>query len=144
MSLKLNPYLAFRGNAAEALEFYHSVLGGELDIMRYDSIPGMMGDASEAAKVMHGYLETPDGLALMAADLPDAMPDAPDSTSGGSAVCIWGEDEARMTEIWSALSEGARINQPFELAPWGGRYGDLNDRFGVHWMLNLGTGQGAD
>ena len=27
----LNPYLNFRGNAREAMEFYQSVLGGELD-----------------------------------------------------------------------------------------------------------------
>jgi len=143
VSINLNPYLSFRGTANEALEFYQSVLGGKLDIMRYDSIPGMMGDESEAAKVMHGYLETPDGMAIMAADLPDSMADADDSSTGGTAVCIWGDDEERMLAIWAAFSEGATINQPFDPAPWGGRYGDLSDRIGVRWMLNLGTDQSA-
>lgn len=143
MSLNLNPYLSFRGNAREALEFYRSVLGGKLDVMRYDSIPGMMGDESEADKIMHGYLETPEGLALMAADIPQSMPDAADSSTGGSAVCIWGDDEERMLALWDGLTEGGRVNLPFDPAPWGGRFGDLTDRFGVRWMLNLGTDQAA-
>ena len=143
MSTNLNPYLSFRGNASEALEFYRSVLGGALDIMRYDSIPGVMGGGCGGAKVMRGYGEAPEGMAIMAAGLADSMPDAADSTTGGSAVCIWGDDETRMLAIWTGLSEGATINQPFDPAPWGGRYGDLSDRFGVRWMLNLGTDQGA-
>ncbi len=139
--MNLNPYLSFRGTAQEALEFYQSVLGGKLDIMRYDSIPGMMGDESEAAKVMHGYLETPDGMAIMGADIPNSMPDAADSTIGGSAVCIWGTDEERTVAIWEGLAEGGKVNMPFEAAPWGDRFGDLTDRFGVRWMFSLGTGQ---
>ena len=30
MTSRLNPYLGFRDNAREAMEFYHSVFGGEL------------------------------------------------------------------------------------------------------------------
>lgn len=141
MSMHLNPYLSFRGNAGEALEYYRSVLGGTVDIMRYDSIPGMMGDESEADKVMHGYLETPDGMAIMAADIPDSMPDADDSSSTGTAVCIWGDDEAKMLAAWEGLADGGTVNLPFDPAPWGGRFGDLTDRFGVRWMLSLGTDQ---
>lgn len=144
MSLHLTPYLSFRGNAREALEFYRSVLGGTVDIMRYDGIPGMMGDESEAEKVMHGYLKTDDGLELMAADIPDSMPDSDDSSVGGTAVCIWGEEEERLLAAWAGLAEGGRVNMPFEAAPWGGRFGDLTDRFGIRWMLNLGIGRPAD
>lgn len=100
MSMHLNPYLSFRGNAGEALEYYRSVLGGTVDIMRYDSIPGMMGDESEADKVMHGYLETPDGMAIMAADIPDSMPDADDFELDGYRGLYLGrrrgEDARRM------------------------------------------------
>lgn len=136
MSIHLNPYLNFRGNTREAMEFYHSVLGGQLDLTRYDSIPGMMGGPGEAAKIMHAQLETPDGLMLMAADLPDEMADAPDAAVGGSSVCISGDDE-RIREIWDGLSEGGEVLLPFEQAPWGDTFGHLRDRFGVPWMLSL-------
>lgn len=142
MAMHLNPYLSFRGDAAAALEFYQHVLGGTLDIMRYGAMPGMMGDESESEKVMHGYLKTEDGFELMAADIPAVMADAQDSTIGGTAVCIWGDDVDRMQTFWDALANGGTVNQPFDPAPWGGRYGDVTDRFGVRWMLNLGTDQG--
>ena len=32
MSVQLNPYLSFRDNAREAMEFYRSVFGGELRV----------------------------------------------------------------------------------------------------------------
>lgn len=85
MSTHLNPYLSFRGNAREAMEFYHSVFGGDLVLNRYDSIPGVMGDGDEGAKIMHGQLDTPDGLTLMGADMPDSMADTPDVTVGGGS-----------------------------------------------------------
>ena len=46
MASKLNPYLNFDGNAREAMEFYQSVLGGELLVHTFgDSMP----DAGEIA-----------------------------------------------------------------------------------------------
>ena len=138
MSAQLATYLSFRGNAREALEFYHSVLGGELSIMRYDSIPGMMGDADEGDKVMHGQLDTEDGFTLMAADMPASMADSPDSAAGGSSVCVFGPDLEHLTQIWNALAEGAEIREPFAKAPWGDTFGDLRDRFGITWMVSAG------
>ena len=35
----LNPYLSFRTEAREAMEFYQSVLGGELGYQRVRGIP---------------------------------------------------------------------------------------------------------
>ena len=52
---KLNPYLSFKSEARQALEFYQSVLGGELTISPYSSVPevaGMLGDPSEGDLVM--------------------------------------------------------------------------------------------
>lgn len=137
MTIRLNPYLNLHGNTRTALEFYHSVLGGSLSLMQYDSIPGMMGSADEGNKIMHGQLETEDGLTLMGADLPSAMADAPDATSGGQPICISGDDTERITAIWHALANGATINEPFARAPWGDTFGMLTDRFGISWMVSL-------
>lgn len=142
MSINLNPYLNFRGNTREAMEFYRSVLGGDLDLSRYDSIPGMMGGPDEGDKIMHAQLKTPDGMMLMAADIPAHMPDTPDAAAGGSSVCISGDDD-RIREIWEGLAQGAEILLPFETAPWGDTFGHLRDRFGVPWMLSLSPSAAA-
>lgn len=141
MSIHLNPYLNFRGEAKEALEFYHSVFGGELILNRYDSIPGMMGEGDEGSKIMHGQLNTPDGLTIMAADLPESMADQPGVPNGGGSSCVWGEDTERITALWEGLSQGAEIQVPFAKAPWGDTFGDLRDRFGVSWMFSLDDSQ---
>ena len=72
MASRLNPYVnVLDGKAREALEFYQSVLGGELnddDLRRH----GHRGRPSPT-QVMHGQLETPDGFTLMVADAPPEM-----------------------------------------------------------------------
>ena len=35
MTIGLTPYLRFAGDAKEAMEFYHQVLGGELSMMTF-------------------------------------------------------------------------------------------------------------
>lgn len=72
---KLNPYLSFRSEAKDALAFYQSVLGGELDISTFGGVPmeGMPTPDEDRDLVMHGQLDTPGGLTIMAADTPSFM-----------------------------------------------------------------------
>ena len=69
----LNPYISFRDNARAALERYREVLGGELQIMTFGSMPEMGYEPSESELVMHGQLTTDDGMVLMASDTPRAL-----------------------------------------------------------------------
>ena len=41
MTVRLNPYLSFNGNAREAMEFYQSVFGGQLDVSTFADAGGM-------------------------------------------------------------------------------------------------------
>src|SRR6266550_3737308 len=61
----LNPYISFRDNARQAMEFYKDVFGGELKLNTF----GEYGDPSApgAENIMHGQLETDKGFTLMAA-----------------------------------------------------------------------------
>lgn len=136
MTIRLNPYLNFHGQARAALEHYHRVLGGKLEIMRYDSIPGMMGADDEGDKVMHGQLETDDGLTLMAADYPASMESSPDASLGGHSVCMSGDDMNRVQAIWDGLVEDGEVREPLAQAPWGDTFGMLTDGFGVPWMFS--------
>lgn len=119
------------------MEFYQSVLGGELTVNRYDSIPGLMGDEDEGSKVLHSQLETPDGLSLMAADFPASMRELPDASVGGHSVCVWGDNLERGREIWNRLAQDATVLEDFTTAPWGDTFGMLKDRFGVSWQLSV-------
>lgn len=132
MASRLNPYISFRHNAREALEFYRSVLGGEVHIMTF----GEMGDADSpiADDVMHGQLETPAGFTLMCSDTPDEMPYDP---GNNIAVSISGDDAEQLRGYFAALSEGGVVTVPLETQMWGDEFGMLIDRFGVGWLVNI-------
>lgn len=134
MVTRLNPYLSFRDNAREAMEFYRSVFGGTLTINTFAEYHASE-DPAEADKVMHAMLETDDGMVLMAADTPNSM-----EFAGGSAVSLSlsGDDATRLRGLWDGLADGAAIVMPLGPSPWGDSFGMLTDRFGTAWMVNIG------
>jgi PhnB protein len=132
----LNPYISFRDNAREALEHYHHVLGGELQIMTFGSMPELPQAPSESELVLHGQLTTDDGLILMASDTPGYMEyQAPQ----GISVSVSGTEVDRLRAIWDGLLDGGTVTAPLGAAPWGGDFGMLVDRFGVGWMMSIDT-----
>jgi PhnB protein len=135
MTILLNPYLNFRDDAREAMEFYQSVFGGELELMPFSTV-GASDDPAEADKIMHGYLRTPGGIALMGADTPNSMEYSP---VAGMSVSLSGpaEDGDELRRYWTALSEGGTVTVPLETAPWGDTFGMCVDRFGIPWMVNI-------
>ncbi len=67
MGAQLNPYLSFRDNARQAMEFYKSIFGGELSLSTFGEFHAS-DLPEEQDKVMHAALATPGGLVLMASD----------------------------------------------------------------------------
>lgn len=133
MAVTLNPYLNFRTSTREAMEFYRSVLGGELTVSTFADY-GMAQDPADADLVMHSQLTTPDGITLMAADVPSHMDLAPASSV---SVSLSGDDEARLRGFYEGLSAGGTILEPLTLAPWGDSFGMFVDRFGTSWLVNI-------
>lgn len=131
MSLRLNPYITFAGDAREAMEFYQAALGGELVVNTF----GEYGDdGPDRDKVMHANLETSDGFTLMASDTPPGM----ESSQGSSiTVSLSGEDDDKLRGFWDKLSEGAQIDMPLERQMWGDVFGQFTDRFGTRWMVDI-------
>ena len=132
MASRLNPYVSFRDNAREALEFYKDVFGGNLSINTF----GEYGDsnAPEANNVMHGQLETERGFTLMASDTPPGMDFNPGSNI---TISLSGDDEQELRGYWEKLSEGANVTMPLEKQMWGDVYGQCTDKFGVPWMVDI-------
>ncbi len=134
MTTRLNPYLSFTSNAREAMDFYHSVFGGQVTLSTFAEMPNMPGlEASDTDKIMHSMLETDGGLVLMCADTPTSMGDA----DANSTVSLSGEDETELRGYWDSLSADGEVTMPLDKAPWGDSFGMCVDRFGVPWMVNI-------
>src|SRR5699024_8189243 len=70
----VNPYINFNGNTEEALEFYQSVFGGELNIVRFKDMADSMGaTGDDLEKVAHAALPLGGSTMLMGDDGPAVM-----------------------------------------------------------------------
>ena len=136
MSTTLNPYLNFRDTTRQAMEFYHSVFGGELNMNTFAEYHASE-DPAEADKIMHAMLTTEGGLTLMAADTPNSMEFNP---GNNFAVSLSGEDAAELRGYWERLSDGGTEVMPLMDAPWGDTFGMCVDKFGTSWMVNINGG----
>jgi PhnB protein len=138
----LNPYLNFEGNAREAMEFYQSVFGGELDVTAFGDM-GMTeheGTPIPADGVMHARLTSGEGFTLMASD--NVAGTAEGQTPNGH-ISLGGEESDLLHGYWDRLADGGRVDIPLEKAPWGDEFGQLKDRFGINWLVNIaGSAQG--
>ncbi|MBL0888824.1 VOC family protein [Myceligenerans indicum] len=137
---RLNPYLSFRTEARSALEFYRSVLGGDLNISVFGDMPMPGMEQADGNLVMHGQLDAPNGLTLMASDSPQGVSPYEAPTSGVT-VALTGSsaDHGYIATAFEKLSDGASDVLPFEKAPWGDYYGQLKDKFGISWMFDAST-----
>lgn len=133
MNTKLNPYLNFMGQTKEAMEFYHAALGGELTMQTYKDAQ-MSHDPKEDNYVIHAQLTSGD-IILMASD---GNADHPVKQVGDNVMLsLIGTDEGALKEIFTKLSEGGKIDLPLEKQFWGDIYGQLTDKFGIHWTVNI-------
>ena len=137
MTTKLNPYLNFRDNAREAMEFYHTVFGGKLNMSTFKEFQASQ-DPSEDDKIMHAQLDTENGMTIMASDAPDRMEFKPGNTF---SISLSGENESELRGYWDKLVTGGTVTMPLEKAPWGDTFGMCIDQFGVSWLVNVNSGQ---
>lgn len=136
MATRLNPYISFGDNARDAMTFYQQVLGGELTMNTFGDYG--QTDSEVANQIMHSMLETPDGLTLMASDTPPGM----EPRSGNNiTISLSGDDADTLRSRFNALAEGGTVHMPLEKQVWGDEFGQLTDRFGIGWLVNIA---GAD
>jgi PhnB protein len=112
--IQLSPYINFQGRAREAMEFYHNVLGGKLDV-----------------KTLR--LEV-DGALIIGAD---GHPDYPARVGENMAMALGGTDKDRLTKIFNGLAEGGKIKAPFAKQAGGAEVGWITDKFGINWVVSV-------
>ncbi len=136
MASRLNPYIAFDGQAREAMEFYQQVFGGDLAINTFGEFGAT--DSPDADKIMHSQLETPSGYTVMGSDVPQGM----EYTRGTNvSVSLSGDDSEELHAYWDKLADGGTVSVPLEKQMWGDEFGMCVDKFGIAWMVNIGAPQ---
>jgi PhnB protein len=133
MQTKLNPYLSFKDNAREAIQFYKSVFGGKLTMSTFKEFNASK-DPSEDNKIMHSQLDTDNGITLMASDTPNNMEYR---VGTNISVSLSGDNQPELKGYFEKLSSGGKITMPLEKAPWGDWFGMCIDKFGVGWLVNI-------
>lgn len=128
--MTLTPYLSFNGNCAEAMEFYKSCLGGELEIQKVSDAPKEAQMPGKENWVMHSMLKS-NGIVLMASDVMMGG-----EAKGGNNVTLTfsGGSLAEITEVFNKMKEGGTVSQPLQAAFFG-TYGSLTDKFGFQWAF---------
>ncbi len=130
--MKATPYISFNGNCEEAVKYYQSILGGDINLMRFSDLPENEGVVSEnwASKIMHGSLTLPGGQQLYFGDSWEGQ-----TLSAGTNVTIHlNTDSAE--EVYSLvekLSQGGKLDMNAGEMFWGSVYGSCSDKFSIHW-----------
>ncbi len=134
----IQPYLMFGGRCEEALEFYRTALGAQIDmLMRFSESPdppppGMLPPGFEN-KIMHASFRIA-GNVLMASDGCEVG-----SQFKGFSLSISVATEAEAERYFAALSGGGQVQMPLAKTFWSPKFGMLTDRFGISWMVNVVT-----
>lgn len=144
----VNIYLNFPGNTEEAFLYYKTVFGTEFygkgfmrfkDVPPSDNMPPLSGELGN--KVMHVGLPVLGGHLLMGSD---ACKEMGFNVNMGNNVYINLQPDTReeTQKLFSALSEGGKIEQELQDMFWGDYFGSCVDKFGVLWMFNCAEKKG--
>ena len=129
--MRIDPYLYFNGNCAEAFEFYkHLLHGTDLHIGLNEPLPVPEMGSTGDSRVTHAHM-TVGQSRLFGADAGSLYqePQGFRLTYEASST----EDAER---VFAGLAEGGKVTVPLAETFWAYRFGMLTDRFGIPWMVN--------
>jgi len=130
--MKLETYLNYGGNCAEAFRFYEQHLGGKITtMMTHGEQPGLNQVPAELKNtIMHARI-TIAGTELMGSDVP------PDKFQPMRSVYLsLSVDSTEEAErLHALLSDGGQIFMPMQETFFAHRFSMLRDKFGTSWMI---------
>lgn len=138
----VNPYLNFNGNTEEAFQFYQSVFGGELQVVRFRDMEDKMGaTGDDLEKIANVALPIGAGTVLYGSDVLESLGH---THKAGNDFTINLEPESieKSEQLFDALSDGGEIDMPLNEVEWAERFGGLTDKFGIKWMVNYPGSKG--
>lgn len=137
---QVTPYLNFDGRCAEALEFYRTAIGAQVEVLtRFkDAPPPPAGEpevgcpGADPEMVMHASFRVGTTV-LMASDCQGAG--RPSFAGVSLSLSVWSEEEAQ--QAFAALGVGGVVVMALGPTFWSDAFGVVQDRFGLTWMINL-------
>ena len=129
--LGISPYIAFKGNCREAIEFYKSSLGADV-VFTQTVGESPMSDMGPAENIMHCTIKVGDSTIMMCDD------PRPDAAAGGGniSLAIGLNDPERAKQVFENLAKDGSVVVPLEKTYWAEAFGMVTDKFGVKWMVN--------
>jgi PhnB protein len=128
--MTLRTYVNFSGRCAEAFKYYETHLGGRIEFMTtHGELPGpspLGPDWKDA--VLHATIAI-GGTTLLGADIPQAEP------MRSAYLTLNVESDADAERIYAALGDGGRVLMSMEQTFFASRFGQVQDRFGINWMI---------
>ncbi len=134
-NMAVQPYLFFGGRCEEALEIYRTAIGAEVErLTRFKESPEPHPGLPDCFddKVMHASFRI-GKTTLMASDGRCEG----EQEFAGFSLSITVPNEAEAERVFSALAEGGLVTMPLEKTFWAPKFGMLQDRFGVGWMVSV-------
>ncbi|WP_223701655.1 VOC family protein [Sutcliffiella deserti] len=134
--MSVGAYLTFNGNCREAVEFYAEVFQTETpQIMTFGESPQSSEyPLPEEAKelVMHTRLNI-DGSNVMFSDTFSGQ----EFVIGNNiTLALVSKNKDELKSWYEQLKEGGKIDMELQETFWSKLYGQVTDKFGIHWQLN--------
>ena len=130
--MKLCTYLNYGGNCRQAFEFYAEHLGGRIVmLMTHGQNPaGSLPAPDMKDAVLHARLELADSI-LLGADVPaDHF-----QPMRSAYLTLRVESDTEAERIYTALAAGGRILMPIAETFFASRFAQVQDQFGINWMI---------
>jgi PhnB protein len=138
---QVNTYLNFRRETEEAFNFYRSIFGGDFTggIMRFSDIPSsaFLPSISEEDRnlIMHISLPILGNHVLMGTDAPETM-GFWINFGNNIYINLQADTREETKRLFTALSDGGKVEMELQDMFWGEYYGTCVDKFGVRWMFS--------
>ena len=128
--MRMNTYVNFRGTCAEAFRYYERHLGARVGMMMTHAQSPDQSRVGPEWKdaVLHARISIGDNE-LMAADIPNAEP------MRSAYLTLRMDSDIEAERVFSALSDGGRVLMPIQETFFASRFGQVQDRFGINWMI---------
>lgn len=141
--MQVQPYLFFDGRCEEAIEYYRSTLGAQVDmLMRFKDNPDLQKqqdhDTSSACmsppdaddKIMHASFRIGD-TTVMASD--GRCTGNPDFRGFSLSISVPQSSDAE--RVFSVLAQEGQVQMPLGETFFSQRFGMVTDKFGMNWMI---------
>lgn len=129
----INPYVGFNGKCREAMTFYQTCFGGELELQEVDGSPMEQYWPDGKGKLYHSQLTLNGTPLIMGTDMSGP---AGHTIGNNIQLAIGCSSEEEIHRLANQLAEGGQMLAPVADTFWNALFSSVKDQFGINWMLN--------